>query len=258
MRGRWTDSVEENIMAEKQGHMYGTFESMKFNHRRENYYKYIEYLKAKSIPLEDVLHNFPAYVGHMSLNRIFTIYELYKKTLGIAGHIADVGVYKGASSLLFAKMIKIFESESLTLCHGFDWFQGRITSDKDSYLMPDGGCKTDYQDIIELVKLQGLNNILKIHQIDLRSELSAFFDRYPHLRFKLVMMDAGQYDAMKASIPIFYERLIPGGIMIFDQYAHEFAPGEMLALIEFLPDAIVRTLPNSWMPNAYLIKERNV
>jgi hypothetical protein len=46
-----------------------------------------------------------------------------------------------------------------------------------------------------------------------------------------------------------------GGIMIFDQYAHEFAPGECGALHEILPNAAVRTIPNSWMPNAYVIKE---
>jgi len=241
-------------MAEKQGHIYGEMESVKFDHRRKDYYNYIEFLKRKDIPLDDYLHDFTAYIGHMSLNRLLTIYELYKKTLGLAGHIADLGVYKGASSLLFAKMIKIFESETLTLCHGFDWFQGTITSDRDSRLVMDGGYKTDYEDIVELIKKQGFENILKIHKLDLRNDLKKFFGEHAHLRFKLVMMDAGTYDVMKASIPFFYERLIPGGIMVFDQYAHEFAPGETLALSECLPNVSVKTLPNAWMPNAYIVK----
>jgi len=45
----------------------------------------------------------------MSLNRIITLYEIYKKTLGLNGHIAELGVYKGSGSLLFAKLVKIFE-----------------------------------------------------------------------------------------------------------------------------------------------------
>lgn len=242
-------------MPEKQGHIYGELESIKFNDRRKQYYEYVEYLKLKQPCVEDFLHDFTAYVGHMSLNRVLTIYELYKKTLGLAGHIADVGVYKGASSLLFAKLIKIFEAESLTLCHGFDWFEGAKIGEKDSELVFDGGYKTDYQNIIELVKMQGFDNVLKIHKLDLTKDLGAFFNKYPHIRFKLVMMDAGTYDVMSASIPWFYEKLIPGGIMIFDQYAHEFAPGETLAVSEILPKAVVRTLPGCWMPNAYIIKE---
>lgn len=242
-------------MSEKQGHIYGELESIKFNDRRKQYYEYVEYLKANKPSLEDFLHDFTAYVGHMSLNRVLTIYELYKKTLGLAGHIADIGVYKGASSLLFAKLIKIFEAESLTLCHGFDWFEGAKIGEKDSKLVLDGGYKTDYESILELVKKQGFDNILKIHKLDLTKDLEAFFQKYPHLRFKLVMMDAGTYEVMKSSIPYFYDRLISGGIMIFDQYSHEFAPGEALAVSEILPKATVRTLPNSWMPNAYIIKE---
>jgi hypothetical protein len=242
-------------MPEKQGHEYGEFESVKFNDRRHKYYEYLEYLALNNPSIEDLLHDFTAYVGHMSLNRVLTIYELYKKTLGLAGHIADVGVYKGASSLLFAKLIKIFEAESLTLCHGFDWFEGSKIGEKDSKLVLDGGYKTDYENIIELVKKQGFDNILKIHKLDLTKDLGSFFTKHPHLKFKLVMMDAGTYDVMSASIPCFYERLLPGGIMIFDQYSHEFAPGETLAISEILPKAIVRTLPNSWMPNAYIIKD---
>ena len=242
-------------MPQKQGHVYGTMESVKFDHRRQAYYEYIEFLQARQIPLDDYLHNFTAYVGHMSLNRVFTIYELYKQTLGLAGHIADVGVYKGASSLLFAKLIKIFEAEALTLCHGFDWFEGTVTSARDSDLVYDGGYKANYDDVVELVQQQGFDNILKIHKLDLRQDLEAFFALYPHLKFKLVMMDAGTYDVMKASIPLFYENMVPGGIMIFDQYAHEFAPGEAIALSECLPHVSVRSWPNSWMPNAYIVKE---
>lgn len=241
-------------MSKKQGHIYGDLESVKFDYRRNDYYKYLTHLKESEPSLEDLLHNFTAYIGHMSLNRLLTIYEIYKKTLGIAGHIADVGVYLGASSLLFAKLIKIFESESLTLCHGFDWFKGSALGRQDSNSMLTECYKSEYTNVVELVQAQGLANILKIHNLDLTKDLDMFFERHSHLRFKLIMMDCGRYDCMKSAIPIFYDRLIQGGIMIFDQYSHEFAPGETLAISEFLPDVIIRSIPNSWMPNAYIIK----
>ena len=242
-------------MPQKQGHIYGNLESVKFDHRRPGYYQYMEYLKGQSIPLEDLLHDFTAYVGHMTLNRLLTIYELYKKTLGLAGHIADVGVYKGGSSLLFAKLVKIFESEAMTLVHGFDWFEGAKPTEDDSALLVEGGYRADYQSVLELVEKQGFSNILKIHKLNLVTDCRPFFQNNRHLMFKLIMMDAGLYEVMKASIPAFYERLVPGGIMIFDQYSHEFAPGETMAVNEMLPEAVVRTIPNSWMPNAFIVKE---
>lgn len=66
-------------MSENQGHIYGELESIKFDHRRKSYNKYLEFLKNKNVPIENFLHDFTAYIGHMSLNRLFTIYELYKK-----------------------------------------------------------------------------------------------------------------------------------------------------------------------------------
>ena len=206
-------------MPEIKGHKYGHFESIKFNYRRKNYNSYVEFLKNNPPSIEDFLHDFTAYAGLMSLNRIFTIYELYKKTLGLAVHVADVGVYKGASSLLFAKLIKIFEPESLTLCHGFDWFEGMSKTEKDSELLEEGGYKTDYQSVLNLVEKQGFSNILKIHKMNLLTDCPKFLNEYKHLKFKLVMMDAGTYEVMKSAIPYFWERLIQGGIMIFDQYS---------------------------------------
>lgn len=242
-------------MPQSQGHTYGKLESVKFNNRRESFYQYIEHLKQQDIPLEDILYNFSTYVGHMTLNRSLTLYELYKKVLGLAGHVADVGVYKGASSFLFSKLIKIYESEALTLCHGFDWFQGMVAGEKDSPLTMDGGYKSDYDSILDLVKMQELESILKIHNLDLRVDIARFFEENSHLRFKLILMDCGRYDVVKASLPFFWERLNKNGIIIFDQYSNELAPGETKALHECLGDVVLRTIPNSWTPSAYIIKE---
>ncbi len=244
-------------MDEKKWTSRGTLEGQKFDYRRKEYYEYIEYLKEEDREgISGFLEHFTAYVGHMSLNRAFTIYEIYKKTLGLAGHIADVGVYKGASSLLFAKLIKIFESEALTMCHGFDWFEGTGgLTDADSDLVAVGSYKAEYESIKKLIEKQGFDNILKIHKLNLMTDLNDFFKKNEHLRFKLVMMDAGVYEVMKAAIPFFWERLNRGGIMIFDQYACQFAPGETLAIHELLPGVKVNTIPNSWMPNAYIVKE---
>jgi predicted O-methyltransferase YrrM len=238
-------------------HKLGELESIKFDHRRKYFYEYLNYLKEKDINTLDLMEHYTAYAGHMALNRTFTLYEYYKMAQNISGHVAEIGVYKGAGTMLFAKLVKIFESESLTQVHGFYWFKGTgISGENDSKLVPKGGYQCNLEDLNDLIKLQKLDNIVRIHDMDLTSpDLEKFFGSYKHLQFKLIFMDAGMYDIMKNCIPLFWERLTPGGIMVFDQHNHEFGPGETIAIREFLPNAKIKTLPNSWMPNAYVIKE---
>ena len=47
----------------------------------------------------------------MSLNRVLTLYEFFKMTRKTAGHIAEVGVYKGAGSILLLNYLKFFNQD---------------------------------------------------------------------------------------------------------------------------------------------------
>jgi len=229
-------------------------ESLRFDYRRAAHYAGQDAIKSMNYTFEDLMEHFPAFLGHMSLSRVLGLYELYKQTLGVAGHIAEVGVFKGGSFLLFAKLVKIFENESLTQVHGFDWFKG-MEPDEMNTKVERGSYSESYERICELVKVQNLENIALIHQMDVRSELSEFLESYQSLQFKLVFLDAGMYDVVKSCLPLFWERLTPGGILVLDQFNHVLSPGETKAVREFLPNAKVRTIPNIWMPSGYIVKE---
>jgi len=140
----------------------GKFETLRFNHRRPKFYNYLKYIKKNKIKIEDILEHSTAYIGHMSLNRIITLYEIYKKTLGLNGHIAELGVYKGSGSLLFAKLVKIFESETLTQVHGFEWFKGTgAKNSNDNKLVKKGSYSYDKKKLLKLINLQGFKIFLK-------------------------------------------------------------------------------------------------
>jgi hypothetical protein len=189
----------------------------------------------------------------MTLARFLSLYEAYKMTLHVAGHIAEVGIYKGTVSLLFAKLTKIFEPLSLTLVHGFDWFKGAKVTKEEKYVA-DGECQADYDLIMQLIQSQGLDKIVHIHNFDITKDLGRFFDENHHIQFKLVFLDCGLYDVVRCSLKHFWPRITSGGIMIFDHYSHEFAPGEIRAIREFMPNAKIRTFPFGWMPTAYVEK----
>lgn len=236
------------------GHRNGELETVKFDKRKPAYYNALNGILELGYTPEDYLHYFPAFVGHVTLWRNFTLYEMYKKTLGLAGHIAEIGVYKGSSAILFAKLLQLFEPEALTMVHGFDWFKGTHAQTEEDKLQVDGSHVESEERLRKLVSLQDLDPILKIHNLDVTVGLDDFFKHNSHLRFKLVFLDSGNYDVVANSIQHFWPRIVPGGFLVLDQYNHEVAPGETRAISDLLPDLKVETLPNSWMPNAFIQK----
>ena len=231
----------------------GKFETRKFADRKASYYGGLAEILSLGYHQEDLIHYFPSFVGHMTLSRFLALYEAYKMTLGVAGHIAEAGVYKGAVTLFFAKLTQIFEPESLTLVHGFDWFEGaKLTSEEPN--ITEGAYKEDYSRVVRLIQAQRLDRIVHIHKLDLRTDLDSFFKENAYLQFKLVFLDAGQYDIVKSCLRNFWPRLTSGGLMVFDQFNHELAPGETRAIKEFMPEAQIKTFPFGWMPSAYVVK----
>jgi hypothetical protein len=232
----------------------GKFEYLKFEKRREPYKKTLNGIKEMNFSTFEFIEDFPRFSGHMSIGRYLTLYELYKKTIGISGHIAEVGTYKGSSLLWFTKLIQIYEPEALTQVHGFDWFEG-TGEDSVQLKIEKGSYKASYQELSQLIKLQNLENNCFVHKLNVVTELEKFFEDNPHLYFKVIFLDAGFYDVVKKSIEVLWPRLNKGGVLILDQFGHELSPGEALAVKELLPNEKIQTIPNSWMPNAYIIKE---
>ena len=231
----------------------GKFETHKFASRKAPYYEGLTEILSLGYDTEDLIHHFPSFVGRMTLSRFIGLYELYKMTLGVAGHIAEAGVYKGAGTLFFAKLSQIFEPEALTLIHGFDWFEGSKPTAEEPNVM-EGSYKEDYSRLMRLIHAQKLDHIIHIHRLDLRTGLTQFFEENRYMQFKLVFLDAGQYEIVKSCLEQFWPRLTSGGVMIFDQFNHELSPGEARAIKEFMPDAKIQTLPFTWMPTAYVVK----
>lgn len=231
----------------------GKFETKKFAANKEPYYQGLQSILNLGYPPEDFIHHFPAFAGHRTLSRFLVLYEAYKMVQNVAGHLAEVGVYKAAGSLFFAKLLQIFEPNALTLVHGFDWFEGNHVTEEEKNVL-EGSYKEDYDRVIKLIKAQNLDHVLHIHKLDVVNELKSFFDENPYMQFKLVFLDAGMYDVVHSGIKNFWPRITSGGMLIFDQFNHELSPGETRAIKDLLPDARIKTFPFGWMPTAYVLK----
>jgi hypothetical protein len=230
------------------------FETAKFDHRRESYWAGIRRILEMGYEPADLIHHAPAFAGHMNLGRYLALYEAYKMTLPYAGHIAECGMYLGTGTIFFAKLARLFEPESLTLVFGFDWFQGGHSVGVDSGIVHEGAYGESLERVEELVRVQGLDDIIRINDMDLSKDLDGYFEKNEHLQFKLVFLDAGYYEVVKSCIRNFWPRLTPGGVMMFDNFNHETAPGEARAVRELLPDQRILTFNHAFQPTAYIVK----
>lgn len=234
-------------------HKDGALETVKHANRREEYYENLVKILDLGHSKTDLLHYFPAFVGDLTLVRTLSLIEAYQKTKHLCGHLAEIGVYKGASSLLFGKLLRIYEPDSLTMVHGFDNWMGTSAVAENPLQVQGGNCE-DEERVRKLIELQGLNDIVKVHTLDAEKDFPTFFEKNPHLQFRLVFCDSGTFEITSEAIKNFWPRLVPGGIMVFDQFNLEVSPGETRAVREFLPNETIRTFNPGWMPTAYVMK----
>lgn len=225
----------------------------KFARDDEVYFDYLDQLDGLWDGPTDLLHDFPVYVGAVNLARFLSFADVYRQVLDVAGDIADVGTYRGASMLTFAKLIATFEPWSATQVHGFDWFQGMAPGRGDDPAQS-GKYVADRARLDRLIELQGLGGICELHDLDLTRDLAGFVDERPWLRFKLIFLDCGIRDVLASSLEHLWPRLVPGGALILDHYGGGASPSEAELVSSFSDGACVRRLPYTRSPSGYLLK----
>lgn len=229
-------------------------EASKFDSRREPYWQGIQEILSLGYSPEDLIHHFPLFAGHVCLGRYLALYEAYKLTSGVAGHIAEAGIWKGSALLWLAKLTQLFEPESLTQVHGFDWFKGAQPEPDEAHLVSAGAYAESRARVQALIDAQGLTRLVLLHELDLSIDLAQFFTDYSHLQFKMIFLDCGLYKVVRHCIEHLWPRLTPSGILVLDNFNHETAPGETRAVRELLPELTLHTFSFAQQPTAYIVK----
>lgn len=220
----------------------------------EIYFKYIKRIQNEKISNLDFIYHFPVYAGEVNLARFIFFYEMFKKVKNLSGHIADIGIWKGASFFSFIKFISLFEKKSQTLVYGFDWFKGMKPGKNDDFAHQ-GKYATSYKGLKNLLKIQGLDDIGIIKKLDLTSEFEKFLKKNNWLRFKLAFIDCGIEKVLINTLPHVWSRLVNGGILILDHYNAPFSPMESDILERYVGKNKVQQLSFVRQPTAYVIKK---
>ena len=157
--------------------------------------------------------------------------------LGIQGCAAELGVYRGE----FAALINAaLPDRPLHLFDTFEGFQERDLA-RERNLEVSGARAGDFSGTSEIEVRRNLP--FPQNAVFHPGWFPDTFHGCEELRFAFVSIDADLYDPTAAALPLFWERLCPGGaLLIHDVYSGQFK-GAGLALREFCASRSILATP---------------
>lgn len=165
----------------------------------------------------------------VSPDRLWTLMNSLLQTRDLNGEVWELGVYKGGTALLLRRML-----ERLSLRPGsgivlrlFDTFGGMPATDK----VRDVHSAGDFAD----TSLEAVRSLVGGESwIDYRQGIvPASFGGLDCCAIRFAHIDLDIYEAIHAACAFVYPRLVPGGMMVFDDYGFWSCPGARAAVDEF-------------------------
>jgi predicted O-methyltransferase YrrM len=86
--------------------------------------------------------------------------------------------------------------------------------------------------------------------------LPEFIKTSPHVSFALVHMDSDLYESTLVALSHVWERVVPGGVVVFDELFHKDFPGETRAFWDFFKDKRVEMLHSRSNPSKKFVIKR--
>lgn len=229
-------------------------------------------IQENQLTSQDVLENFMLFYRRVNFAKFLTHIELFKHTIDLPGSVVELGVFKGASFMTFLKLCDVYcAGDSLKKVIGFDTWTGFVDLDDK-----DGAINVKRDKVIGGFNassfLPVLKSAIEIEQRDsmiprfaraelvpgdCRKTIPDYLKQNPGLRISMLHLDLDLYEPTKVALEHLYERVVPGGVVILDEYGMEGFPGESLAFDEFFNGKrpTLRKFPFISTPGGYFIKE---
>ena len=213
---------------------------MKFKSIDQRYLSERKRVSEKYGPQElwSVIDHWALYCGISNLARSMAISDIVRGTLGVPGHVAEFGSWRGANLMFMAKLLRIYDPHGAKVVHCFDSFQGLTeftVQDGDGVQHADRyrGSLEELNDIIDLYEM---SDEIVIHQGLIEDTLAEVLDANEALSFSLVYCDVDLYQPTRIMLELLHPRLAKGGVFVFDEWNADSFPGEGLAVNLFLQE----------------------
>lgn len=166
-------------------------------------------------------------------DRLYVIYQALKRVVlvpGVAGsNMAEVGVYKGGGSYFIASTLAALGCDSIVL-NCFDTFEGHAAQDvknEDPLQRVSAFNDTSFESVKTYLSEFPNVRIFKGRIQETSHEVSG-------KQFSFIHLDMDLYEPTAYALRFFDERLLPGGIVVVDDYGFLTCPGVKQAVDEFV------------------------
>lgn len=173
------------------------------------------------------------------LDKALAHYELYKRIVDLPGHVMEFGVYKAASLIRLASFRRLLETETSRKIVGFDAFgtfpHAEGESDADAAFISsfesEAGDGLTLEQVEAILAHKGFKNVELVGG-NIGETLPAWLDSHPETQIALLHVDTDVYSPSKTAIEHCWDRLVPGGLLVLDDY--NAVEGETRAVNELL------------------------
>ena len=229
-------------------------------------------MKKKNIKFFADIANYSGWLRTSIISRHLAIYELYKLTLKLPGSLVEFGVWRGSTFFFLQKLIEIFHSSSdgknqmsNRKLYGFDTFTGfkeihkNDQPDAKQMIKKVGKFNFDYKIFNNAfnhsLKDSKVSKRIHIKKGDIKKTWKKFLKENPGIRFCMVIVDMDLFKPTMIVLNDIKKYMVPGGIIVFDEYGYTEWPGETKAVDIFIKKHNLKLQSFAWSygPGAYTI-----
>jgi hypothetical protein len=208
----------------------------------------------RPMPDEHLLVSMGLYMRSSALVKILFLNELYELIVDTPGVIVEFGVWWGQNLVLFENLRAIHEPFNQTrrvlgfdTFNGYEGFSDKDTPSKDasfsSYtdVVKKGGYSVSngYKDYLdELIRAHEGTNVLgpmlrhTLVEGDVTKSAPRYFSAHPETVVALAYFDVALYEPTRACLQAVLPHLVPGSVIVLDEFNYPEAPGETIAFRE--------------------------
>jgi hypothetical protein len=219
----------------------------------------------------EICRNFQIYSRRTFIKRFLAHYELFRQVVDLPGDIVELGVYRGTTLMTWANFLEIRNmGDRQKQIFGFDNFKGFTEIDeKDGATSSNvekeqGGFDSSvFEPILEdAISIYDKDRFIpykprvKLVKGDILETVPQFVKDNPGLRISLLHFDCDMYKPTKVGLEYLWDLVVPGGVVLFDEYGIRPWEGESNAVDEFLEGKGLRIQRFDWCanPGGYVFK----
>mgnify|MGYP003677322536 CR=1 FL=1 len=200
---------------------------------------------------------------------------LFSKTNELPGDIVELGVFKGTGFLQLVKLLEIYFPASNKKVIGFDLFNStnfdnNSTKQLQNYYefcdVSNNGISKNkvksYADKLPLANYNPSKTLFKkkkyeLIEGDVCETIPVYIKENPGLRISLLYCDMDIEKPTFEALNYFYDRVVRGGIIVFDEYAcNKWSESNAVdAFLKLHPELELKSITWSRTPTAYIIKK---